>query len=248
MLLLVSLVPFLFLIPSASSQGVLVTTSTETAYSNSFTVQGTDTGFCYFQAVKLATEWDGSELFGSVTATVPIQFAIMNQAQYNSTNGHVFKSNNCRLAAEAIMYQDSVTHYTVDWVVPDSGTYYFIFFNPNSASTSVTFGLWAREVSTVRTTAQTSAPMPTTYQSTNTMPTTSLASNPTATSTHSTPSLPMPSITQTLTNNQNRQVPFFEVNTSWLLPLLVVAIAAIVTFILVANALPRLRSGTTKRK
>jgi len=175
--------------------------------------------------------WVGTEFFGSVTATLPIQFAIMNQAQYNTFSSHTYKANACRLAAEAVVYQGSVTNYSLDWVVPDGDTYYFIFFNPNSATTSVTFTM----LTTLRATSQSSTP--TTYKPTNTVPTTSVTPIPTQTSASSTPALPIPPVT---INPQS--------NYGWLLPVLVVAIAGIVTFMVVAYAWPRIHSGTTEPK
>jgi ribosomal protein L40E len=61
--------------------------------------------------------------------------------------------------------------------------------------------------------------------------------------------IPYPAtLTQTLTTYSIEQVPFLQANASWLIPVLVLAVAAIVTFILVAYALHRRRSGTTEPK
>ena len=55
-------------------------------------------------------------------------------------------------------------------------------------------------------------------------------------------------LTQTLTNYSIEQIPFLQANASWLIPVLMLAVAAIVTFILVAYALHRRRSRTTEPK
>ena len=133
--------------------------------------------------------------------------------------------------------------YSISWVAPRTETEYFVFENYATGSQS------SNDVTLIFTLYKTG-----TLQSYSTMYTTvsipSVATNTVTLSSlyYSIPALPIPPITQAPTNNQNKQVPFFEVNTSWLLPLLVVAVAAIVTFILVANALPRIRSGTSEPK
>jgi ribosomal protein L40E len=255
-LLLLSAVPFLFLVPSVSSQTSFVTTTSE-FYRSTFTVPGTATGYCYYQNITLGTGRAGTELFGSVSATIPIQFAIMNQAQYITFRGHSYKSNNCRLAAEAVLYQDSVTNYPLDWVVPDNDTYYFIFFNPNNVDVQSTFALWTT-IGTTRTTAQSSAsiyatstaPIPTQASTSTSITSTSTITQLSTSTTYSmitittTPSssapttaLPMPPVTVSPQSDYG-----------WLLPALVLGVAAVVTFMLVAYAYPRIFSGTTEPK
>jgi ribosomal protein L40E len=61
--------------------------------------------------------------------------------------------------------------------------------------------------------------------------------------------IPYPAtLTQTLTTYSIEQLPFLQANATWLIPVLVLAVAAIVTFILVAYALHRRRSETTEPK
>ena len=169
----------------------------------------------------------------------PIVFAIMNSAQFSKFGSTPFKGNNCRLASDAVLGVSGVTQYSLDWVVPDSDSYNFIFMNPNSAAVDVVFVLWTRTVSTVRTTTQSSASTPITYKPTNNTPiTTTVSIIPTqGSTTYSTSDLPISPVTI------NARSDF-----GWLLPVLVVAIAGIVTFMFVAYAYPRIRSRTTDPK
>ena len=102
-------------------------------------------------------EWAGHELFGSISVgqsgnvKTLIDFWIMNSAQYAdwSQKGVMYVHEHCKVRHSAMLYAGDIAQYSLDWVVPDSDTYYFVFLNPNSYSVYVGFSLSTRIVSTV---------------------------------------------------------------------------------------------------
>jgi hypothetical protein len=158
-LLVLSVAPFLFLIPSASTQALSTTTSTFVGYSDTFSVQGA-AGYpdktCYYKYVSIGPEWNGYKIFGSISATNSISFGILSSAQYYQyANGPGWRGAVCKFTAQSLFSPGTrLSQYSFNWTVPDSGdTYYFVFFNPNDVDVQVTFELWTISVSTITSTS-----------------------------------------------------------------------------------------------
>jgi hypothetical protein len=156
-LLLLSVAPFVFVIPSASPL-VSPTTSTSMAYSNTFSIQGAS-GYpdktCYYHAIELGTGWEGTKLYGSVAATNGISFGILNSVQYNQyITGPGWRGAICKFTAQSVLSPGTrITQYSFNWTVPNSDTYCFVFFNPNDVNVQITFDVWTIVVSTISSTS-----------------------------------------------------------------------------------------------
>jgi hypothetical protein len=157
-MLLLSIAPFLLLIPSASTQALSSTTSTSVAYSNTFTIRGA-IGYpektCYYNYIELGTEWEGTKLFGSISATNSIDFGILNSAQFSRySTGPGWRGAVCRFTAQSVLSPGTrFSQYSFNWTVPDGDDYYFVFFNPNDVDVQITLDVWTIAISTITSTS-----------------------------------------------------------------------------------------------
>jgi hypothetical protein len=168
-LLVLSVFPALMLAvtPYAYSQAYM-TTATSTIYSNAFVVSkysnsgGSIT--CFYQDIQLAEGLAGTELFGTVSASGPINFWVLSTSQFNGFKTASLPSRGTGSAVcsrlvppTARVAAKGITSYSLDWTVPDSDAYYFVFSNPGSIDAIVTFSYWSLHISTIT---------PTSYQPT----------------------------------------------------------------------------------
>jgi hypothetical protein len=159
MLLLLSLIPAIAPVPSASSQTSSLTTSTHELYNNTFTIQGIvdlqrdRLSTCNWAYIRLGSEMAGTKVLGSITATDQIMFGILNSTQFDQNFVHTKKYNEggeCRFpSGAAALYAGKVTQYSFDWVVPNDDFYRFVFLNGNGIDVYITFEASTEMVSTV---------------------------------------------------------------------------------------------------
>jgi hypothetical protein len=71
----------------------------------------------------------GERLVGKVTSEIPIDFFVMSTDQYNA-----FSHGSCDQDYSAYVKVSGVKSYSLNWVVPADGDYYFVFFNNPAGS------------------------------------------------------------------------------------------------------------------
>jgi hypothetical protein len=124
-------------------------------WSNTFSVPGYSTSgdysvTCGFKTLQVQSGLVGTKLFGTVSSSQPINFWVMSLAEINAwTGGWSAKGNPAHVCAEASppgtqVSARAITSYSMAWTVPDSQTYYFIFWNIGSVASTVLFSYWTQ--------------------------------------------------------------------------------------------------------
>lgn len=122
--LIANLLPFAYAQPVGSAL----------LYSNSFTLKGTNSGSCQYEYVNVQDK--GSlTVIGSIQSNNPIDFYIVNDLSQFSSIPCSQKPTQIELSVLDIV------SYSVNWLVPDNGNHYFVFFNPYPSDASVTVNL-----------------------------------------------------------------------------------------------------------
>jgi ribosomal protein L40E len=202
------------------------------ASSGAFSVDGTSSFTQSYCGVYASFSFRGNKdqhVYGTVEATDWVSFLLQNSAQ----------SLNYCSGMNYILGNGVKDKWSFDTVLPANDNYSFMFLNKNAGAVTIHFQALTSVVTPTMmilhnsitvtsvgfiTTAQTSGvtPFGTTTYASSSAPTTALSMPPVTISAHS--------------------------DYGWLLPVLVVAIAAFVTFMFVTYAWPVIRSGRTEPK
>jgi hypothetical protein len=106
----------------AASTATMTSASTST-YIYSFTMPAEAPHACYYDDTY-GTFSAGEKLVGKVTSPIPIDFFIMSTDQFNA-----FAHGRCEHEYASLLKAKATVSYSLDWVVPSDGDYYFVFFN-----------------------------------------------------------------------------------------------------------------------
>jgi hypothetical protein len=130
-----------------------VNSQTNPIWSNTFSVPGYsqsgDAITCGVKSLQVQSGLVGTELFGTVSSNQPIDFWVMSLAEINAWSSWASKGSGVTVCSKASppgsqVNARAITSYSMAWTVPDSQTYYFIFWNPGSTSTTVSFSYWTQ--------------------------------------------------------------------------------------------------------
>jgi len=116
-------------------------------YTNSqFMVSAQDSQGCHIQHGAFHVT-SNETVQVSLNASTTIDFAIINQFNYNYLNTQdTLCSNYLTLwmtqTDDGFLYKRNVSFYQVVWQAPRTGTFYFIFINRQATDASVTFNAW----------------------------------------------------------------------------------------------------------
>jgi len=122
------------------STTVVTSTATNTLLRDTekpFTVKAATSGGCQFLPVTYNAV-AGQRLFGYVTSDKGLNFYLMSKDQFIR-----YEEAGCGQKVDAHLFIAETTSYTLDWVVPQDGTYYFIFENYGSARNQDVKGTFA---------------------------------------------------------------------------------------------------------
>ena len=108
-------------------------TDTET----SFTVEAATSGGCHYRHVTYDAV-AGQRLVGDLTSDKPLNFYLMSKNQFVR-----YGQAACGEKVDAYLFIAETKSYTLDWVVPQDGAYYFIFENYGSARNQDVKGTFA---------------------------------------------------------------------------------------------------------
>lgn len=121
-------------------------------WSNTFSVPGYsmsgDSVRCGVESLQVQSGLTGTKLFGAVSSSQSINFWVMSDAEINAwTSSWSAKSSPSHVCAaanppKAQVRATEITSYSMSWRVPDSETYYFIFWNIGSGPATVSFSYW----------------------------------------------------------------------------------------------------------
>lgn len=138
--------------PSAHGQSS-VNSQSNPIWSNSFTVPGYsmsgDSVSCGVESLQLQSGLAGAEIFGTLSASPGINFWVLSLAQikaWGSVSAKGSPSHVCSVdrPPSSDVAAIGVTSYSWHWTVPDSGQYYFIFWNPGGVASAVSFSYWSQ--------------------------------------------------------------------------------------------------------
>lgn len=101
-------------------------TVTRTLLDSPFTVKEASSGRCSYQPADY-TASSGERLVGKLTSENPLNFYLLSKDQFSK-----YQSAACGQKVDAILFVPSTTSYSLDWVAPQDGTYYFVFENYGS--------------------------------------------------------------------------------------------------------------------
>jgi hypothetical protein len=110
-----------------STFAVATTTLTSTVtntYNYSFTIPALSARACHYNYIAFANLTAGDRLVGQVVTSSVMDFYVMSSAQFQGFHGPCNKQYPALVTANNV-----VSSYSLDWVVPADGTYYFVFFN-----------------------------------------------------------------------------------------------------------------------
>jgi hypothetical protein len=120
-------------VTSTSYRTFAVATTSITSMSTStsmysFAMPAVQPRHCYYD-YTLGTFSTGERLVGQAASSIPIDFFVMSKDQYND-----FSHGTCDQEYSAYVKSSAVTSYSLNWVVPSDGDYYFVFFNNPAGS------------------------------------------------------------------------------------------------------------------
>jgi len=134
------------------STTVVTSTATNTLLRDTekpFTVKAATPGGCQFLPVTYNAV-AGQRLVGYVTSDKGLNFYLMSKDQFIR-----YEEAGCGQKVDAHLFIAETTSYTLDWVVPQDGTYYFIFENYGSARNQDVKGTFALYDISLQTTTST---------------------------------------------------------------------------------------------
>ena len=141
------------MMPSASAQAS-VNSQSNPIWSNTFSVPGYsmsgDSVTCGVESLQVQSGLAGTQLFGTVSSSQPINFWVMSNAEIHAwTSGWSAKGSPSHVCGSANppttqVRATMITSYSMTWTVPDSETYYFIFWNTGSGPSTVSFSYWSQ--------------------------------------------------------------------------------------------------------
>ncbi len=150
-LLLLSLVTIPAISQGSSVRQSYVTTYviTNTIQNQQFDVPGYTSSGCYYSDIQLEEGYVGTELFGTVQASQPINFWVLSSSQLQRLQAVELTSKGGGVCGKVVppsahVAANGITSYSMDWTVPDSDNYYFVFWNPRITDTNISFTCWSQ--------------------------------------------------------------------------------------------------------
>lgn len=121
-------------------------------YNQTFTVSAPSGDSCYYNAPASITNATGFTVEGSITVSSgKVDFYILNsaEAQQFLSGSRKGACGNIRPLVSELKVIGITSYYAVNYLVPDNGNHYFLFFNPYSSDAAVSLVLgWAASTTT----------------------------------------------------------------------------------------------------
>lgn len=151
-------------------------------YDKTFTLASGSGGTCYYYASTYVYNSAGSTVVGSITSQGKVDFFIMNSAQEQQFIGISHKGACLTLRPQLSEIKAiGITSYSINYLVPDNGNHYFLFFNSYTSDAVVSLVLgWAASPTTYQPAKSYNyvTNTPYSYQSTTNLGTVETTSNP----------------------------------------------------------------------
>ncbi len=124
----------------------MIATTTATNYmksGGSFMVPAATSESCYWNSFHYP-HIKGQRILGSIISNPNIQFYVMNARQFDAHRNRMVRT--CTgYSPSALVAAIGIGSYNLDFLVPEDGDYYYVFWNPSKEFAWGTFSLWTEE-------------------------------------------------------------------------------------------------------